>query len=60
MGMWAFAVRKNFAEVAGTGQGNSTRLQVLTVQVQGLSVDTGAVVEGTAAIWASISLKGLI
>lgn len=60
MGMWAFAVRKNFAEVAGTGQGNSPRLQMLTVQVQGLSVDSGAVVGDAGATWASISLKGLI
>lgn len=59
MGMWAFAVRKNFAEVAGTEQGNSPRLQMLTVQVQGPGVDLGAVVGDTGAIWASISLKGL-
>lgn len=60
MGMWTFVVRKSFAEVAGTGQRNSPRLQMLTVQVQGLGVDSSSVIGDTGAIWAHINLKGLI
>lgn len=60
MGMWAFTVRKDFAEAAGTGQGNSPRLQMLTVQVQCLSVDSGAVVGDTGAAWTSDSMRGPI
>lgn len=59
MNTWAFTGRKDFAEVAGTVQGNSPRLQMLAGQVQGLRVDSGAVVRGTGASWARISVKGL-
>lgn len=33
---------------------------MLTVQVQGLSLNSGAVVENSCTIWASIGVKGLI
>ena len=58
MGMWAFTVRKDFAEVVGTGQGNSPRLQMLTVQVQGLSVDSGAVGGDSGSAWVKHQWEG--
>lgn len=58
MGVCALIVIKDFAKVAGIGQGNSPRLYKLTVQVRGLSVDLGAAAGDTGAAWASIIVVG--
>lgn len=54
MGVCALTVIRDFAKVAGIGQGNSPRLYMLTVQVRGLSVDLGAAAGDTGTAWASI------
>lgn len=59
MGMEAFTVRILLRCLA-QGRGTHPGCKMLMVQVQGLSVDSGAVRMGTGATWANISMKGLI